>query len=382
MKPAAEMSSDAPFLPIEIISNVLKRLPVKSLIQFQTVCNLWKNLINSPSFIASHLDHSDREYPSFIAKGQNIVSGTSIRYFLDRDMQLRQVQNNPLIDSLGNAMIVGSCNGLLCVQIQKPGTLLSLYFWNPAIREVMQVPRSRTIMDFCYYCILGFAFSPAINDYKIVLTYMRRGNVGYEFEVYSLATDSWKKIELPGLEGRHLLAYGVTSNGSMFWFATKSGLASHEEDNSGVIVSFDLAMDVFSLIPPPPLSGSGVAKLAVYADRLAVYHYSSALNTNASIDLWVIEEGIGGSWSKILTCGPYPPFVEPVTVWRNQFLFNVFGKYSVQGNDEIDEDGSFLFDPTSNEVKVLSSGRNVILHAVFRYVESLVLISDIHTGKH
>ncbi|CAH9111324.1 unnamed protein product [Cuscuta europaea] len=380
MQAPAEMSSGAPFLPIEIISDVLKRLPAKSLIRFQSVCNLWKNLIKSPSFIASHLDHSNREYPSLISMGQNRVSNTSSLYFLDRDMQLRQVQNDPFLDSLGFASIVGSCNGLLCIQTEPLGTLLSLYLYNPATRELSVVPRSRTIMDFCRFRILGFAFSPTINDYKIVITYMRQGDVEYEFEVYSLTTDSWKKIENPGL-GRSILSYGLTSNASMFWFATKNSLTSP----TCVIASFDIATDGFRLIPQPPLPirEDASRKLTMYENRLAVFHYSRASNAgNTLIDLWVFEEGVAGSWSKILTCGPYPPIVKPHTFWRNQIVCNVYAGYSVEGNYKIAANGSFLLDPASNEVKVRFAGRNEILYDVFSYVESLVLISNIHSEKH
>ncbi|CAH9094770.1 unnamed protein product [Cuscuta epithymum] len=378
-----EMSSGAPFLPIEIISDVLKRLPVKSLIRFQTVCKLWKNLIKSPSFIASHLDHSDRENPSFIARGRNYVSGSSILHFLDRDLQLLQVQKNPFMDSLECVWIVGSYNGLVCVQTGQPGTLYSLYLWNPAIREVIEVPRSRPNMDLCYFCSLGFAFSPTVNDYRIVIPYVKPGDEEYGFEAYSLTTNSWKNIGMGSLKGICPFFDCVTLNGSMFWLASQRGMASHGEDNSNVILSLYLAMDKFRLIPPPPLSRNEVAKLTEYENRLAVFHYSSALNTaNTSIDLWVIEEGIGGSWSKILTCGPYPHFAIPLTIWKNQILCDVFDECSVEGTDEIETTGSCLFDPTSNEVKVLFSGRSGILHVIFRYVESLVHICNIHTAKY
>ncbi|CAH9094773.1 unnamed protein product [Cuscuta epithymum] len=175
----------------------------------------------------------------------------------------------------------------------------------------------------------------------------------------------------------------INTNGSMFWLATKSGLAPHGGENNNVIISLCLAMDEVRLISPPPLSRNEVAKLTLYENKLAIFHYSSALSTgNTSIDLWVIEEGIGGSWSKILTCGPYPHFAIPLTIWRNRIVCDVFPRYSVEGNYEIDATGSFLFDPTSNEVKVLFSGKYGILHAVFRYVESVVPINNIHTAKH
>ncbi|CAH9067357.1 unnamed protein product [Cuscuta europaea] len=375
------MRPGAPFIPIEIISDVLKQLPVKSLIRFQSVCSHWKDLIKSPSFIATHLHHSIRENPSLIFV--RCVGYSWPPYFLDRHMKHRHVQD-PLLDSLEYVGIAGSCNGLLLARVDPPGTLTSLYLWNPAIREIIAVPRSRSIMDSCHICSLGFAFSTTVNDYKIVLNYEKWCNVDSGFEVYSLTTNSWKKIETAIFKSIYFVADCITLNESIFWVGIKRGLASDGGENR-VTVSYDLATEKFRLMPPPPRSGIIAAKLTVYENRLGVFHYSGVYQENTPIDLWVIEEGIGSSWSKILTCDPYRPFpyyVVPVTIWRNQIVWNVDPQFVVLENHKIVTAGSFLFDPTSNEVKVLSSVRFGIHDAVFGYVESLVPIRYIHTGKH
>ncbi|CAH9137686.1 unnamed protein product [Cuscuta epithymum] len=383
MKPA-EMSSGIPFLSIDIISNVLQQLPVKSLLRFQTVCKLWKNIIKSPSFIASHLEHSIRENPSLIIVRHFYRNNSFHLYCLDRDMKLSRVPKDPLIDSFKSAWIFRSYNGVLCVQVDLlPGTLPSLYLWNPATREVMQVPRIRTIMNSCWICSLGFAASPTVNDLKIVLviSISTRGDVSNVVEVYSLSTNSWKKIHMASLKDMDFRPHCITSKGAIFWFATMGGLTSHGGDHTNVIVSFDLEMDEFRLVTPPPSSRNKIANLTLYENRLAVFHYSNPSNTgNTPEELWVVEEGIGGSWSKVLTFGPYPYYVLPLTIWRNKIFFNVFPEYSVEGNNEIDDAGSFLFDLTSNEVKVCSSSRYGI-YSVQRYVESLVLLRNFHKGK-
>ncbi|CAH9141990.1 unnamed protein product [Cuscuta epithymum] len=134
-------------------------------------------------------------------------------------MQLRRFQNNPFIDSLKHASIVGSSNGLLCVLTGLPGTLLSIYVCNPAIREVIEMPRSPS-MDLPYIPFLGFAFSPTVNDYKIVIPYVPRGNHKYAFEAYSVTTNSWKNIGMGSLKvTSHPFGY-ITFNGSMFWFTS------------------------------------------------------------------------------------------------------------------------------------------------------------------
>ncbi|MCI40987.1 F-box/kelch-repeat protein, partial [Trifolium medium] len=39
-----------PFLPEELIIQILLRLPVRSLIEFKCVCKSWKTLISDPKF--------------------------------------------------------------------------------------------------------------------------------------------------------------------------------------------------------------------------------------------------------------------------------------------------------------------------------------------
>ncbi|KAE9599031.1 putative F-box domain-containing protein [Lupinus albus] len=44
-----------PFIPFEVITEILSRVPVKSLIQFKCVCKSWKTLISDSEFARKHL---------------------------------------------------------------------------------------------------------------------------------------------------------------------------------------------------------------------------------------------------------------------------------------------------------------------------------------
>ncbi|XP_028798014.1 putative F-box protein At3g16210 [Neltuma alba] len=216
------MDSHPPYLPEEIILNILKRLPVESLIRFQCVCKHWNNLIKSPSFIADHLQQSSHQNPSLLLDCNNSCSPLRWRLrLLDWGMQVRLVQKAPLVDSFGGASIIGSCNGLVCVQIhQDDKSPPSLSLWNPATTAVRHVPRPRIFSDL-EDCMTGFGFSPIVNDYKIVRTYSKFYYEVDRAEVFSLSRGSWKRIDSGNLKAVRLNSEAVTTNGAIFWSGVK-----------------------------------------------------------------------------------------------------------------------------------------------------------------
>ncbi|XP_054778545.1 F-box/kelch-repeat protein At3g06240-like [Prosopis cineraria] len=255
----------------------------------------WKNLIKTPSFIADHLHHFSHQNPSLLLQriGRN---GSMHLYLLDRESQLLEFPTQFLefqkMDDLSDAKIICSSHGLLCVEIGKYRTLHhSVLLWNPAIREIREV--HRTIKDFESYYSFGFGFSPIVKDYKIVKTYAARFHKGVkQVEVYSLSTGSWKEIELGNLERVTLLEETVTVNGVMYWVGIKLDVGGGDKDGNKV-VSFDMATEVFTLMPCPAvdIDSSPAFKLTAYDNKLAVLNLPYiGTSESSSFDLWIMEE--------------------------------------------------------------------------------------------
>ncbi|KAI9074660.1 hypothetical protein K1719_043376 [Acacia pycnantha] len=368
------MDSDVVFLPHEIIRNILKRLPVKSLIRFQCVCKDWKNLIQNPSFIADHLQQSTHQNPSLLleCKGMNILLRCRL-ILLDCGLRVRGVQNSPWNNPLRNASIVGSCNGLLCLEIHQfnqPPHSLSL--WNPKTRAVRHVARTRTDISYFNYCVTaGFGFSPIVNDYKIVRTFAVLYDVVTQVELFSLNRGRWKAIDIGNLKGVILESKTVTANGAIFWSGVKLVDEKEGEDNIdfqededyieeaedkvvvNVIVSFDIAKEVFTVIPRPK-SGYGV-KLTVYENKLAILcdTWEDDDEIPYVIDLWVLDEGTCASgetwsWTKRYTSSPLSRTLDPMTIWRNEIVYKPI-------SEEHDDGGRinvlYMTNLTTNEVK-------------------------------
>ncbi|XP_028801587.1 F-box/kelch-repeat protein At3g06240-like [Neltuma alba] len=265
------MRNETPYLPQEIVRNILARLPVKSLIRFQYVCQDWKNLFKTPCFIAEHLHHSTQQNSLLVTDCyiSKCIADTWHLSILNREMQFLEFRNPPIADTFGPLWrTIHSSNGLLCLDlIITNGPYNSFMLWNPAIREVRQVPHFINDFEKSDDASVGFGFSPVVNDYKIVkLSLLDRMVV--EVEVYALRTAFWRKVKLGNLEVTTIKSdHGFPCNGSIFWYGLK------EYDRIHVIVSFDIAIEVFTLIPFPTESLAfelSPFRLTMYDNKLAL----------------------------------------------------------------------------------------------------------------
>ncbi|KAK4259365.1 hypothetical protein QN277_005706 [Acacia crassicarpa] len=328
---------DNPHLPWEIIIDILKRLRVKSLLRFRTVCKDWRNLLKSPSFIEEHYHHSANKSPlaCHVSNRNPTYSPLCLFRFEKETMEAERI---PLMDSLNHVSgIMGSSNGLLCVKLKvgdvKVDPPPSFLLLNPATREVMQVPRSTNDTNDVVSCCrhFGFGYSSVVGDYKIVIIHRIDSPIN-RVELYSLRTRSWKEVECEVLPGARFLYNPVSVNGSIFWLGILK-----DEYPPRVIISFDLAMEVFTSIRipssffVPPLSQY---VLDVYEDKLAIIHqYVHELKEvleHIYIDLWVLEEGSGADgkswdwskkWGKKYGIRACPRLLRPICLWRNEIVW-------------------------------------------------------------
>ncbi|XP_028803726.1 putative F-box/kelch-repeat protein At1g12870 [Neltuma alba] len=261
---------------------ILVRLPVKSLIRFQCVSKEWKNLFKTPSFIAEHLQHSTHQNPLLIFEDFDFYDRFRLR-LLNREMRVRDVQTHPRINSRHSFVwAVNSCNGLICiVGLLHRTQSLSIFLWNPATRKLREVPAGDYDLWVIVSLYVGFGFSPTLNDYKIVKIRMNNLWVINEVEVYSLNKRRWKEVELGSLDGVAVTSHGFTFNGAIFWIGSNLG--------GSILVSFDIATEVFTLIPMPPIRLWGTR---TYSHKLTVYDNKLAMlfPEGDSVHLWVMEE--------------------------------------------------------------------------------------------
>ncbi|KAI5648125.1 hypothetical protein M9H77_34130 [Catharanthus roseus] len=146
----------------DLTVEILRKLPVKSLIRFCCMCKSWKTLIRSnDNFIKSHLKLS-------LCKNPNRT--TNVLFYSEPNFKKIRYLDQLLIPgnlSLGpHFTLVGSCNGIICYynNVIIRGNSMNLCLRNPATHEFRSFP------DGNYFgrVYVVFFYDSINDDYRIV----------------------------------------------------------------------------------------------------------------------------------------------------------------------------------------------------------------------
>uniref|UniRef100_A0A7N2RB33 F-box domain-containing protein n=1 Tax=Quercus lobata TaxID=97700 RepID=A0A7N2RB33_QUELO len=139
-------------VPNDVVEGILGQLPVKSLTQFRCVSKSWDSIITDPTFITKHFKLNLNQSESLISTNAH----TSRVYDLDH----------------------------------------IIYLWNPSIRmfkKLLSTPFTNEDNKIYTMSVVGLAYNSQNNDFKILrLLSVLWGEA--EAEIYSLSTDSWRKV--------------------------------------------------------------------------------------------------------------------------------------------------------------------------------------------
>ncbi|KAM7506752.1 hypothetical protein LguiA_017205 [Lonicera macranthoides] len=355
----------------ELVTEILSRLSIKSLLRFKCVTKFWYSLIEHPYFIKNHYqrnknnnfgrllvhnyDTNHKEFAFAVCSDETLAD--PVYEYLDLRLNL-------------SPFIYGPCNGIFCLY----NNVDSMALWNPATREfrpLPQVPRldlpSSPGKIFQKILRNGFGFDSTTNDYKVVSIITFYENFcGYDSPktfpiyaaVYTLSTDSWKVSEesVPAnTVGNVFSIFYTYSRGVYYWLA-------NDTNDQSILLSFEMGDEVFRNIPllKDCIEGDflGFHYLGLYNDCLC-WIVTTAYHSDVPnyVYLWVMNKEY--HWTKQWTIGPLIGLGSPLAFWKDGELLVVSGQW-----------GLFLCDPSTLEAKYL--GTNCI--QAFVYHESLVSI--------
>ncbi|XP_019165144.1 PREDICTED: putative F-box protein At1g32420 [Ipomoea nil] len=299
--------------PRDILVEILKRLPAKTLMKFKCVSKDWFNLIRDPSMAESHFNHA-RTRPdashllfAFFAMDNQIqtIFPTNKNLFLSSQLPSHIFDED--FQPCSNVV-----NGLVCVcsvRSMQP----RVWVLNLTTTEKKALPLPPSLAAKNYYCVpnfcrsifyLGFDSDPVSNKYKILHNY----NEAYE--VLTLGTQTWRQVR-----GNPAADIGISLNGRegfIFQGIGHEGMASIngriyiKNLKEEVISFFDLKEEKFGEVDFPE-SIEGVNRytdLADFGGKLAVVVGKHEIVRQLRI--WILEDYDNNYWvEKRLTLPNY-----------------------------------------------------------------------------
>ncbi|CAJ2677791.1 putative F-box protein At1g33530 [Trifolium pratense] len=133
LSPTTDGLLHPPFLPDELIFQILLCLPVKFLVQLKCVSKSWKTLISDPKFAKTHLRSiTSITHQRLFSSRLTGKLGKIISFAVKPMFENPSKPTDPVEFSMEHRFrILGSCNGLLCL-FDTEGGYVKL--WNPSIR--------------------------------------------------------------------------------------------------------------------------------------------------------------------------------------------------------------------------------------------------------
>lgn len=280
-------TAEIPPLSEELESEILIRLPTKTLFTCNCVCKRWQSLISDSSFVQRRNSHPVLISGFFFCEDHPCVQMEPKVNFFEND------PNDTLMDTslsfLHQSVVpVASHNGLLlCAERPDIGFFSVLdpfryILCNPYTKQFVALPvpnRDHTLKN-----VILHSYDKQPVDFKVIcLTTENRNNV-LDLAIYSSETGEWKESLIFHHLGLLRPASPVgLSDGSFYFWNTNIWhtdikhlcVCNLEEERVGIV---DL--------PIVPSSNSGIRLLGVSADCL---HYSESNETHFRV--WVLING-------------------------------------------------------------------------------------------
>ncbi|XP_021731878.1 F-box protein At3g07870-like [Chenopodium quinoa] len=361
-------------LPEDVISEILLRLPVKSLQRFKCVSKSWNARIIDPRFMLKRFISSNNHELLLIshvkpAKRQllSLISSETLD-IKNKHFQLSFPSSNE--ENRSFAHILGPCNGIFCVFDAKDG---AISLWNPANRQLKNLPKSHVkppLDAYTFDLCVGFGFDDERNEYKVLAfkhMCLPSSSTIAHAELYTLSTNKWKEVDV----GEEFQPTGnlpcSSSNPSVDGISSWFEIDNHVEK---VIFSFNMKNEVFTKTQLPQYNGIPSKRvhgcLASLKNSLAFIHDFPLGGVSKSFDVWVLGEyGVRKSWMKQLTIGPVLGVAAPLGFWKNGELLL-----------EHAERNLVSYNPVTQDMKDLQARGFVYILQVLPYKESLVCLQE------
>ncbi|KAL2337361.1 hypothetical protein Fmac_011807 [Flemingia macrophylla] len=284
-------------MPRELITEILLKLPVKSLSRFKCVCKSWLSIISDPEFTTLHF-------------GLAATHTERLVLFVPRTREARSIDFNlPFHDDSAcitlnleflppkpfEIQICGSCRGFVLLN-----SCQSLWVWNPSTSAHKKLSSSPIVLTGMFFIFLyGFGYDPSTDDYIVAQASCDLYGL-IRVELFSLRDNAWKEMEgvhLSKINNGNDRRNGTFLNDSnaIHWLTFRYDVLEH------FILAFDLIKRKFSEVPLPvgfkENCDFNFCDFGVLGEFLSL----CAGGYNCAAEIWVMKEyKVQASWTKII----------------------------------------------------------------------------------
>ncbi|KAI3423474.1 F-box domain-containing protein [Psidium guajava] len=293
--------ADAIVVPDDLLIEILKRLPVKSLCRFRCVSTLWRSVISDPQFIDAHLAQSANRPRLLVSLPVQQIPHPQGRWLLSADHP-ESGRDRPqtaiphlLVPGSPEHYVSQSLNGLICLEV---GGWISIC--NPSTRKLVTLEQIKEKSGgVSFYRRHSFGFDPVGKEHKVFKTLVSgsgkpdRGLVMDQF-VFTLGSNEWRRIEGGPPHVKH--DPEICFNGVIYYIAWKSLGAFPRGE---YLVALDVRTESFRMIANP--SGTHVdmskRRLIEFEGHVALVDCSN-LRSDEEVHIWILEDFDREIWQK------------------------------------------------------------------------------------
>ncbi|CAL9220250.1 unnamed protein product [Arabidopsis halleri] len=269
--------SGSSYIPLDLVSEILLRLPEKSVVRFRCVSKPWSSITTEPYFINLFKTRSPRLLLCFNANDKFFVSS------IPQHHQTFENWNKLLLIVINYHMDLPrkcsyfppteSVNGLICFQ-QSATPIV----WNPSTRQLLTLPKPN---ESWHDLTIFLGYDPVEGKHKVMCMEFARVCDTCRVLTLGSAQKSWRMVKTDYKHRSDTNTCGRCINGVVYY------LSFVNDTCVWVLMSFDVKSEKFDMIELPH---SDVHKdvLITYHGRLACVDHRERIKKNG-IRLWIFK---------------------------------------------------------------------------------------------
>ncbi|KAG2308796.1 hypothetical protein Bca52824_028544 [Brassica carinata] len=321
-------------IPIDLIIEILLRLPLKSIARCRCVSKFLASILVRPDFMDSFLASSSAR-PQILFACQNQNKNEIRLYFSARQSQDPDENSSTTVSSYHMGFPVDGLNlkcsavsGLVCIEDRRiiKGRRTPKLVWvicNPSTGQSLTLPKRNTRKRSWITCFLGY--DPIEKQHKVLGMSCERTKAE-DHQVLTLGGTeklTWRRIECGIPQYVSPGPHSICINGVLY-FKAQANRSSNGQD---MIVCFDIRSEKYNFVKVMERAVHPQATLVNYNGKLALVRsqYPSGLICSSSIgfEMWVLQDSEKHEWSNHIY--KLPPRSEYICGGQNLFFVGMTG---------------------------------------------------------